>query len=363
MKKQVLIVEDESYLAELLSCHLQKENYQTVIAQSGEAAIDAVQHRRFDAVLLDLTLPELNGWEVCRILRESANGKLLPIIMVTALSDEEARIKGLDLGADDYVTKPYSLKELLLRLGKHIDRYRMINQMKARLQEQDTVVRYMVHELRNTLTTIGGYSALALLKDDANKFMRTINTAVAHAESLLKDTSLLSRLENGKEALFIEPVAINLLVNEAVDLLNDTARRANIEIITENSTTSLVLGNRTAIRQIIINLVSNAIKYNRKGGTVGISFDEKNDRVDIAIWDDGDGIAKADIDRIFDKFYRAAGSERVKGAGLGLHIVKLLTDAMGGLVTVTSQPSVGSTFTVSFVKKNSAVLHEILEMA
>ncbi len=363
MKKQILIVEDEHDLAELLNYHLQKENFQTVIAYSGEEAIDAVQRHRFDAVLLDIMLPELDGWEVCRMLRESRNGRSLPIIVVTALSDDEARIRGLSIGADDFVSKPYSMKELLLKIRKHIDRQQTINQMKAREQEQDTVVRYMIHELRNSLTTIGGYSSLALQKDDTNKFMRTINAAATHAESLLQDASLLSRLENGKERLSIEPVAINSLVNESIDFLHDTAKKSNIEIIAENNTTSLVQGNETAIRQIMINLVSNAVKYNRKGGTVRISFDNKNDRVDISIKDEGCGMTDADIAHIFDKFYRAAGSERIKGAGLGLYIVRLLTNAMGGTVTVASMPGAGSVFTVSFIKANSVALHAARDVA
>jgi DNA-binding response OmpR family regulator len=89
MKKQILIVEDENDCAELLSYHLQKDNYQTVIARNGKEAIEAVQRQTPDAVLLDIMMPELNGWEVCRILRESTKGKSLPIIMLSALSDEE----------------------------------------------------------------------------------------------------------------------------------------------------------------------------------------------------------------------------------------------------------------------------------
>jgi two-component system, sensor histidine kinase and response regulator len=358
MKKNILIVEDEHDLAELLSYHLHKVNYQTMIARNGEEAIDAVQNHSFDAVLLDIMLPELNGWEVCRILRESTKGTSLPIIMVSALSDEEARIRGLSLGADDYVSKPYSMKELVLKLGKQMDRLQTITQMKAREQEQDMIVRYMVHELRNSLTMIGGYSSLALQKDDTNKFMRTIHAAAIHAESLLQDASLLSRLEKGHEGLSIEPVAIGSLVNEAIDFLRDTARSSNIKIIFENNTTSFVQGNGTAIRQILINLVSNAVKYNRKGGTVGITFDTRNDRVNISIRDEGYGIAKAEIGHIFDKFYRAAGSERIKGAGLGLYIVRLLTKAIGGVVTVVSRPGHGSAFTVSFIKANAAT-HQI----
>ncbi len=353
MKKQILIVEDEYDCAELLRYNLQKENYETVIARSGEEAISAAQLHTPAVVLLDIMLPELNGWEVCRILRESSKGKSLPIIMLTALSDEEARIKGLSLGADDYLSKPYSLKELLLKVRKLIDKEQTINQLKSREQEQDTALRYMVHELKNSLSTIGGFSSVALRKDHANKYLKTINIAAVHAESLLNDASLLSRLEKGGEWLSREKVDINALVEETIDFFHDTAKQSNIEIIAVNSTTSAVQGNSIAVRQVLINLVSNAVKYNRAGGKVWVSFDDRNGWVDISITDEGQGMPPAELVRIFEKFYRAAGSERQKGAGLGLYIVKQLTEAMGGKVMVASQPGTGSTFTVSFPKTDA----------
>lgn len=348
MKKQILIVEDEHDCAELLSYHLRKENYQTVIARNGEEAIDAVQCRTPDAILLDVMMPELNGWEVCRILRESSKGKALPIIMLSALSDEEERVKGLSLGADDYVSKPYSMKELLLKIRKHLDRQQTIIQYKNREKEQDTTLRYMVHELRNSLTTIGGFSSIALRKDDTNKYLKTINNAAFHAESLLQDTSLLSRLENGGEILSIELVDAGGLVDEAAAFFQDSARKREIELSVEKNAASLVRGNETAIRQIMINLISNAVKYSRVGGKVRVSLDDSGGRVELSVKDGGCGISNVEIDQVFDKFYRAAGSEKVKGAGLGLYIVRLLTEAMGGEIRVVSTPGRGSVFTVSF---------------
>jgi two-component system sensor histidine kinase/response regulator len=357
MKKQILIVDDENDCAELLRYHLQKENYETVIVRNGKDAIDAVQRHRPDAVLLDIMMPELNGWETCRILRESASGRSLPIIMLTALSDEDERVKGLSIGADDYLSKPYSMKELLLKIRRHIDRQQTIKQLQTREHEQNTSVQYMVHELQNSLTAIGGFSSLALRKDESSTYMRTINMAASHAESLLNDASLLSRLEQGKELLMVKPVAIGLLVDEVVDFFRDRANRNQISIALVNTSTALVHGNRTAIKQILINLISNAIKYNRTGGSVRICFDPQNEWVSISIQDDGNGIAPAEIGRIFDKFYRAAGSERIKGAGLGLYIVKHLAEAMGGKVTVMSEPGTGSTFTVTLLKVDIAALY------
>ncbi len=363
MKKQILIVEDENDCAELLCYHLKKENYQTVIARNGKEAIDAVQCQTPDAILLDVMMPELNGWEVCRILRESSKGKSLPIIMITALSDEEARIKGLSLGADDHVSKPYSMKELLLKIRKHIDRQQTFKQLKAREQEQDTILRYMVHELRNSLNVIGGFSSVALRKSGPNKYLRTINTATSHAESLLNDASLLSRLETGGEQLSLGPVNIGLLVEEAADLFYEAANRKNIEIVIVKNTALLVRGNETAIRQILINLISNAVKYNREGGKVLISCHDRSESVDIAIKDEGDGIGSDDLGRIFEKFYRTVQGKLHNGAGLGLYIVKHLAEAMGGKVMVASQPGMGSSFTVSFIKVEAAVRHSVQNLA
>lgn len=361
--KQILIVEDEHDCAELLRYNLHKAGYQTIIARSGEEAVNAVKSHAPDAVLLDIMLPELSGWEVCCILRESANSKDLPIIMLTALSDEEARVRGLSLGADDYISKPYSVRELLLKVRKYIDRQQAMRQIKTREQEQDTALRYMIHELRNSLTTIGGFSSVALRKDEANKYLKTIHAAAFHAESLLNDASLLSRLEKGGARLNPEDVDINQAVVDAVEFLQDAAKRSGIEIITENGTTSPVMGNRTGVRQVMINLISNAVKYNREGGKVRISFNDRNGWVDIAVQDEGEGIRQADHTRIFEKFYRAPGSEKQKGVGLGLYIVKLLTEAMGGNVMVASRPGMGSTFKASFIKADSAVTHSSRNVA
>jgi signal transduction histidine kinase len=363
MKKQILIVEDEQDTVELLRYNLEKENYKTLIACNGEEAIEVAQSRMPDLILLDIMLPELNGWEVCKILRESIKGKLVPIIMMTALSDEQSRIKGLTLGADDYLTKPFSLKELLLKVRNHIDRQQMIEYLRSREQEQDTSLRYLVHELQNAMTAIGGFSSLALRKEDPATYLRTIKTSAAHVQSLLNDASLLARLEKTGETLPAEQVDIAALVSEVVDLFRDQAKIRRIEIVTVNAGAELVKGNKTAMRQVLANLLSNAIKYSAFGRRICICFDARNNWIDISIKDDGGGIPHDELSRIFEKYYRVAGSKNAKGAGLGLYIVKLLTEAMGGKVTVVSNPGSGSTFTVSFIKANVAALHSAQDVA
>ncbi len=356
MKEQILIVEDEQDTAELLRYNLDKAGYAAVIARNGEEAIDAVQCNSPDLVLLDVMMPQLDGWEVCRVLRESSKGKTMPILMLSALADEEARIKGLSLGADDYISKPFSIKEVLLKVAGYVKRQQELRQFQDREKEHDTSLRYLVHEMRNAMTVLGGYSALAAEKGDHARYLKTIKASAFHAQSLLKDAALLSRLEKNAETLSVEPLDVGLLTREIIEIFEQTARRNNTEILLFNDASALVLTNRTATRQVLINLISNAVKYNRSDGKVWISLKETENRIDVSITDEGKGISQAELPKVFDKYYRAAGSEQITGAGMGLYIVRLLLGAMGGTIKAVSNPGLGSTFTFSLPRVRTATL-------
>jgi two-component system sensor histidine kinase/response regulator len=380
MKKQILIVEDENDCAELLSYHLQKDDYQTMIARNGKEAIEAVQRQTPDAVLLDVMMPELNGWEVCRIIRESAKGKSLPIIMLSALSDEEARLKGLNLGADDYLAKPYSMKELLLKIRKHIDQQQTINRLKAREQEQGTTMRTMVHELKNSLNVIGGFSSIALRKDDSNKYLKSINTAAFHAERLLDDAPRLSRLETRGETLPVKQADIGPVISESADgihtavktkvalqqvnaatLISEIAETTRVLIkkkpisveVTVPAMDVMISTDHVRLRQILINLVSNAAKFTEQG-TISITLSVIGSWMEIAVSDTGIGIKEEDLHKLFIAYGRIedAKTKKYGGTGLGLTISRNLAELLGGLISVTSIYGKGTTFIVSLPMQN-----------
>ncbi len=374
-RENILIVEDENDCAELLRYHLQKENYQTEIASNGKEAIEAVQRHMPDVVLLDVMMPELNGWEVCRILRESTQGKSLPIIMLTALSDEEERVKGLSLGADDYLAKPYSVKELLLKIRKHIDRQQTVKQFMSREREQDTALRCLVHELRGPLHVIGGFSSHALRQEDSNKYLKTINTAARHAESLLHDAPLLSRIKTKGDGLSVKQLDSGPVINNASDSFYVSAKTKvshkpvnAISLISEIAeTTRVLIGGKpisvevmapatdviistdnVRLTQILTNLVSNAVKFTEQGAIV-ISLCVSGGWMELTVSDTGIGIREEDLHKLFTTNCRiedAKTNER-GGMGLGLAISKNLTQLLGGTITVTSIFGKGSAFVVS----------------
>lgn len=346
MNELILIVEDARDTVELLRYNLQKEGYKTVTAENGEEAITALQTHNPDLMLLDIMLPGLSGWEVCNALR--SKGVKIPVVMLTALSTKDEQIKGLTIGADDYLPKPFSVKELMLRVKRLMAKEKTIKTLQAKEKEGSDSLGYLVHELKNSLNVIGGFSGLAIEEGKDGKYMNLIKSSALHMESLLTDASLLTRLEKGEGLSPMGLVNIGEQLAWAVNAVREDVEGKEIDIHLLSDSTSIIKGNTTAIRQVLINLLSNAIKYNRKQGKVWVFTNETDDGIEISVKDTGYGIPEAEMPKVFEKFYRAKGSEIAKGTGLGLYLVKLLMDAMGGKVVVKSRETVGSTFTVSF---------------
>ncbi len=349
MNELILIVEDARDTVELLRYNLQKEGYSTVTAENGEEAITALQTHNPDLMLLDIMLPGLNGWETCEVLR--SKGVMIPIVMLTALSTKDDQIKGLTLGADDYLPKPFSVKELMLRVKRLLEKEKVIKTLRTKEKEGADSLRYLVHELRNSVQIVSGFSGLAMQKGNSDRYLNGIKSSAIHMESLLNDASLLTRLEKGEGLSPMGLVNIGDQLAWAVNAVMDEAGDKEIDIHLLSDSTSIIKGNTTAIKQVLINLLSNAIKYNRKQGKVWVFTNETDGGIEISVKDTGYGIPEVEMPKVFEKFYRAKGSERAKGTGLGLYLVKLLMDAMGGTVVVKSRETVGSTFTVSFRKE------------
>jgi signal transduction histidine kinase len=292
----------------------------------------------------------MDGWDVCRIIRDSEQAPTVPIIMVTALSLEEARIQGLRIGADDYLAKPFSVQELLLKVRKTLDRERALKELRRKASEQDTVMQYLVHELRNSLSLMDGYAHLAKTKQSDPAYLHHIHSAAGQMGQLLDQVSLFVRLENGIGTLDRKPLEIFPIVEEAVESFRRAALGGGINITLNSTVRSAALCNAAALTQVLVNLLSNAEKYNRPGGRIVVNISELDQAVSIEVEDEGTGIPENELPKVFDKFFRGAGSTRAPGAGLGLHVVKVLTEAMHGTVQISSTPGIGTTATVALEK-------------
>lgn len=360
---KILIVEDEVELAEVLEYNLRRSGFEVLTAHDGLSACRLVGTERPDLILLDLLLPDLDGWEICRLIRGHHDAGLAatPIIMMTALGSLDDRLRGLEMGADAYLAKPYSVKEVALQarniLARRRERQALADGMatlRAGAALEGDFQEMLFHEMRNQLLIIGGYSGLLVKGTSAlplDEGLQVIQRSALHLEALAEGFLLCRRLEAGAFELPLEKVALDELANETIERCRPlaAAKRMAVRLSVTAPLPPRFL-NRTAASLVISSLLENAIKYSEVEKEVILRLhDNAEAGVTLEVEDHGPGIPAAEIDRIFDRFYRGEGSAgKTRGSGLGLYICRTLIRAMGGSVEVKSVPGEGSCFTVRF---------------
>jgi signal transduction histidine kinase len=213
----------------------------------------------------------------------------------------------------------------------------------------------MSHELRTPLNAIGGYVDLMLLgipvaiTDSQREYLSRIQRAQHHLLTLINDVLNFAKLEAGRIEFRLEPTRVAEPVNDVVSMLLPSARAAGLELESAGGPDVWVKGDEEKIRQVLLNLVSNAIKFTDRGGTIDVFWSADSDSVDVSVRDTGIGIDESDHERIFDAFVQADGdlTRERQGTGLGLSISRALAQGMGGDITVRSRPGAGSTFTMT----------------
>jgi len=224
----------------------------------------------------------------------------------------------------------------------------------ARLFQQSDLLSEVAHELRTPLTSIRGYSKMLLLSEGIDQekkleFAETIHREAVRLGQMINDFLDLARLESGRTYIAQEPVNMTEVISETLTILQPQAAERQISIALQvPETLPTLIGDPVRLKQVMVNLVSNAVKYNREGGRVDIEVKVGEDELNVAVKDTGRGIAEEDLPHIFEKFYRVDDSEQqepqAKGTGLGLSIAKHIVEVHGGTISVQSVQGQGSAF-------------------
>ncbi len=221
----------------------------------------------------------------------------------------------------------------------------------ARLFAQSDQLADLIHELRTPLTSIAGYSKLLLTDEDLSpstqkKFLETINREAMHLGRMVNDFLDLARLESGRTRLEREPVNMEKLARETLMLLLPQAEERGVSLhLDAQAGLPSIIGDKGRLKQVLVNIIGNAIKYNSRDGRVQVELSLSGDYLNTAVKDTGRGIPAAELPRVFEKFYRGEGDDpSVKGTGLGLCIAKQIIEAHGGSLWAESQEDLGSTF-------------------
>ncbi|MBF0587919.1 MAG: response regulator [Magnetococcales bacterium] len=348
---KILVVEDEKSNIDLL-VGLLSERFRIKVAKNGRQGLERVRANAPDLILLDIMLPEMDGFEVCKRLKADPATQQIPIIFITGLDNPEEETRGLEAGAVDFIRKPFNPNVVLARIDTQLELQRQRRDLEALSELKNRFLGMAAHDMRNPLNAICGLSDLMInmemKSEERTKFITTINNVGNQMLQLINDLLDVTVIESGSFNMERERDDLGALVQERIDILKVTAGLKEVTIEAEIKQTDTARFDRSRMRQVVDNLLGNAIKFSSEGSSITVRAGTEEGKVYFQVVDRGPGIPKEEQGRLFDAFQKLSTRPTAgeKGAGLGLSIVKKIVDAHEGEVRVNSLPGQGSTFSV-----------------
>ena len=364
----ILIVDDNQTNIILLQAILKRAKYNTVSATNGADALRIMQEMHPDLVLLDIMMPEMDGYEVARRKDEIEDIQSIPFLFVTALSDTNSMVKGFKAGCSDFITKPFNTEEILIRIHHQIinvENRRIINskneELKSLIRNRDKLYAVVAHDLRSPLGTIK--SVLDILDENLNSeiigfelydLLHATTESADELFGLLENLLFWTRTQMGK--LIFQPKEIK--ITEAVaDAIKATSSMSNIHRIdinyTDNTGNATVLADKNMITTVIRNILANAIKFSDEDSSIEIETKIVDNQLSCSITDHGCGMDDEVKQALQQQIsITTTGKHQEEGTGLGLTLCREFIRAHNGNLSFESEMNVGTTFTFTIPLSN-----------
>jgi signal transduction histidine kinase len=352
----ILIVDDTPANLRLLSSMLVEQGHKVRSVINGQMALTATQAAPPDLILLDINMPDMNGYEVCERLKADEAARDIPIIFISALDATEDKVKAFNVGGVDYITKPFQLEEVVARVKTHLALRNLQRSLRREILERDKLIAELdayahtvAHDLKNPLGTLIGFSSMLetsyteLSDEQLHLCVNTIARSSRKMTNIVEELLLLASVR--KEDVGADLLDMAAITAEALERLADMIAEYQAEIITPE-TWPLAQGYAPWVEEIWTNYISNGLKYGGDPPRVelgGRTPDEPDRQVCFWVRDNGAGLSPEDQARLFTPFTQIHQA-RAKGHGLGLSIVERIVVKLGGQVGVESQVDQGSVF-------------------
>ena len=373
----ILIVDDNAHNLQVLAKLLQESRYEIEFATNGKAALEWLNTRQFDLILLDINMPVMNGFEVCTKIRSNPDLNNVPVIFLSSETERESILKGFELGAQDYLTKPFDSRELLVRVRTHLalkDSLEKLEKLNKSLEEKVTdrtqqlrdanekletlnlklidldkvkaeFLSLISHEIRTPLNGIIG--PLELLKEPAsageiNDLVEILDISVKRLERFALNAILITRLKTRQFEIKKGKIHISKLINEVIDEARGKFHPGNIQVKRNDEITEdLIYGEAELIKKCIGNILDNAILFSPQNGTIEINTYTEDQTIICKIKDNGTGFAKGAVDHGFELFV-TGDAHKDNCTGIGIPIAYMIMEAHGGSIIIGNNPGGGA---------------------
>lgn len=355
-KGNILIVDDKPANLRLLSDMLTEEGHKVRSVVNGQMALTAAHAAPPDLILLDISMPGMDGYQLCATLKDDEDLADIPVIFISALDETQGKVKAFGVGGVDYITKPFHIEEVLARVETHLALRNLQRELEYEIAARDKLIAELdafahtvAHDLKNPLAVLVSYASMLELRydqlpnGDIRRYLDSLSRGARKMANIVDELLLLSGVRK-REEITLEPLAMADVVEEAQQRLGDMVDEYEGEIIVTTDAWPTALGHGPWIEEIWVNYLSNALKYGGEPPRVELGA-SNHDGEQVTFWvrDNGSGLDLAARERLFTPFERL-GQARTEGHGLGLSIVQRIAEKIGGTVGVESTVGEGSTF-------------------
>ena len=356
----ILVIDDEESMRDSCRQVLTKEGYRVEVAEEGMLGLEKLQALKPDLALVDLKMPGISGMDVLEKIKDI--DPTIIAVVITGYATLESAIESMKRGAYDFLPKPFTPDELRIIIKRGLERRKLVLESIALQQEKEKMRKFFItmvsHQLRSPLATVQQNLELILghmlgkVPEKQEKLLIRMRERINSLLTLINNWLDLSKIENGKLVETFKAVALVPILSETIEYLQPLAEEKKVTLHIYHHDLPMIKGDRESLKQLFSNLIYNAIKFNREGGKVDITDQEKDRYIEVKISDTGIGISYEDLPFIFDEFYRVKSDEtrKMTGTGLGLSIARKIAEAHSGSITAESVVGKGSSFIVFLPK-------------
>lgn len=338
---KILIIDDNPDIRNLIKIISKPYDFDVLMAESGPAGFDILENQRVDLVVLDILMPEMDGFTVCKKIKSNPDTSEIPVIFLSTKDETESLVKGLKLGAVDYISKPFHSDEFIARIKIHLELYKSKKHLQEKLQENKQLIHILSHDLKNPVGCAQSFvEMIETYPEDTEEYVEYVKMALDQGLQIIGSVQDLMSIKEGKAKLKLNHLNLGSLVGRSLNILQNKITEKNITVTVGVDPDIFVKVDEVSfINSVLNNLMTNAVKFSFQDSKIEIKAEQTGDLVTLSVTDHGIGMPEEIENNIFNinKSISRRGTDGEMGTGFGMPLVKTFVEAYGGTIKIISK--------------------------